>query len=399
MAKEIVPQRITHEVERSLISSWLIGEGLEYIKLFKPSDFSTYGEIFKALSAGKKALDIPSMNIGYTHKDLVDIMSDYSSVFFEQALIRAEQMRISRVGKEILSLSDLRQIHNEIEAVMSYGKVPIAERDIFNRMKADMEYRKNEKAAKYGLRYLDKLTRGIHRKELTTLAARPGVGKSSFAMQVAANVVKQGEKVLYFTLEMSTEQQMYRLMLQTDKARKEELDDYYLNEDVERFTTAIERSGRFQFFEKTIQLAEICAAIKAEKPYLVVIDQLTQVRDRRQKWNSRLEELQTITATLKRVSLDENVAVLLLCQINRDAANSEPTLANLKGSGQIEEDSDNVILLHDKSKKDELSGKPRTSKTIQLKLDKQRSGGTASYDVIFSPQKYRFYEIDIAEGN
>ena len=388
-----ITQKLSYEIEKSLISGWLIGEGLEYIKLFSASDFVTFGELFKALSAGKKALDIASSNIGYTHKDLVDLMSDYSPTFFEQALVRSEEMRIARMGKEALTTKDLRKLHDEIEGIITFGRVPNAERNLFERLSSDMEYRKNEQAAKYGLTYLDKLTKGIHRKELTTVAARPGVGKSSFALQVASNVVKQGEKVMYFTLEMSTEQQLYRLLVQTGKATQAELDEYFFNGDVKLFIDRIEQSNRFKFYERAVQLSEICAAIRAEKPYLVVLDQLTQIRDSRQRWSSRLEELQTITATLKRVALDENVAVMLLCQINRDAANSEPTLANLKGSGQIEEDSDNVILLHDRDKNEEAKGMPRSQKTIQMKLDKQRSGGTASYDIVFVPKKYRFFEI------
>jgi replicative DNA helicase len=259
-------------------------------------------------------------------------------------------------------------------------------------MQADMEYRKNEKAVKYGLPYLDKLTRGIHRKELTTVAARPGVGKSSFALQVATRTaIKHEEKVLYFSLEMPAEQQMYRLLLMTEKATKEEIDDYYINPEAENFVKRIEQSKLLNIYESVNQLSEICGAIRSEKPYLVILDQLTQIRVGGRSWKSRLEELQEITATLKKVSMEENVAIMLLCQINRDAANSEPTLANLKGSGQIEEDSDNVILLHNLEKNDSIE--PKALKKIQLKLEKQRSGATSSYTVMFNPKKYRFYEL------
>lgn len=381
------------DVERNLIGTWLKDEGTESIKQFKASHFPVYSELFKALSAGKSALEIANANIGYTHGDIIALMDAANPIFYKQALKKASDILFTEKAGILLSTyianRDLRAFVDQAEALMTYGNIPLSEKDGVERLLAELEYKRTEKAIKYGLPTLDKMTGGIHRKELTTVAARPGVGKSSFALQVATLAQKLGEKVLYFTLEMPYEQQLKRLAIQTKLSTTEEFNEFSLNTEAEYYLRKIEKEHKLLFYENVNNLPEICAAIRSQRPYLVIIDQLTQVKIRGQRWKSRLEELQEITATLKRVSMSENVAIMLLCQINRDAANSEPTLANLKGSGQIEEDSDNVILIH----RTNGSGDSDFAKEILLKLDKQRGGETGRYNILFAPKFYRFYEI------
>lgn len=392
MATEVKdPTKIAYAEEQVLLGAWLMEIGTEYIKYFTPTDF-TNDALFKALKGGASAIDIPRMNIGYTFQDLKAFMETYTATFFRQAIERAFNKRLSIIAtSKIITRKDLKSLQHELEMINTFGNVPNEERDGLERLKAEFEFKKNEKVIKYGLPYLDKLTGGIHRKELTTVAARPGVGKSSFALQVASLAGKFDEKVLYFTLEMPYEQQLQRLLVQTNTASAEELANYDLSLEAEDYIKRLESKHNLIFYESVNNLPEICAAIQRQQPYMAVIDQLTQVKIKGEHFKSRLEELQEITSTLKKVSMEENVAIMLLCQINRDAANSEPTLANLKGSGQIEEDSDNVILIHSLEKND--SAKPKTVKEVMLKLEKQRSGATSSYTAMFNPKKYRFYEL------
>lgn len=382
---------LSPDMQTVLIGGWLVGIGLEHIKKFHAIDFPAYEPLFIAIRSGKTAVEIPKLNIGYTLKDLIDIMDCYYPTFFKQALIYAEEHRLTAMGADAIKhRKDLVSLRDEIDSILTFGNIPVAEQNLLQRLEADFEYRKNEKVIKYGLPYLDEMTGGLHRKELTTVAARPGVGKSSFALQVASLAQKWGEKALYFTLEMPVEQQLQRLAVQMHKMSLEEIKKYELNAEVKDFVTAVEKDEHLLFYEGINDLNQICSAIAREKPYLAVIDQLTQVRVKGEKFKSRLEELQVITSTLKKVSMSENVAIMLLCQINRDAANSEPSIANLKGSGQIEEDSDNVILIHNLEKNDEVT--PKERKRTLIKLDKQRSGATGSYKVVFIPSRYRFYE-------
>ena len=379
------------EYQEVLIGGWLLGEGLEYVKKFDARDFPTFEPLYIALRQGKDSMQIVSEHIGYTISDLTKIMDSYVPFFFKQALMHAEENRLTDMSATaIKSRKDLISLRDELDSILTFGNIPVAERNLYQRLEADFDYRRNEKVIKYGLPYLDEMTGGLHRKELTTVAARPGVGKSSFALQVASLAQKWGEKALYFTLEMPVEQQLQRLSVQMGKMTLEEIKRYELNAEVKEFVGQVEKDEHLLFYEGVNDLNQICSAIAREKPYLAVIDQLTQVRVKGERFKSRLEELQVITSTLKKVSMSENVAIMLLCQINRDAANSEPSIANLKGSGQIEEDSDNVILIHNLEKNDEVT--PKEQKRTLIKLDKQRSGATGSYKVLFIPARYRFYE-------
>ena len=379
------------DFQEVLIGGWLLGEGLEYIKKFDARDFPAFEPLYIALRQGKDSLQIVSEHIGYTIGDLTKIMDAYVPFFFKQALMHAEENRLAVMGATaIRSRKDLAALRDELDSILTFGNIPTAETNLYNRLEADFEYRRNEKVIKYGLPYLDELTGGLHRKELTTVAARPGVGKSSFALQVASLAHKWGEKALYFTLEMPVEQQLQRLAVQMGKMTLEDIKSYRLNPEVKEFVSQVEKESNLLFYEGVNDLNQICSAIARERPYLAVIDQLTQVRVKGERFKSRLEELQVITATLKKVALSENVCIMLLCQINRDAANSEPSVANLKGSGQIEEDSDNVILIHNLEKNDDVT--PKEQKRTLLKLDKQRSGATGSYKILFIPARYRFYE-------
>ena len=393
MANELISTYLSPDMELSLISGWLIGEGKEHIKLFKVQDFPTYEPLFKAVKAGKDVNEIISMNIGYSRADLLKIIDGYSEYFYKVALEYAEDKRLASLGiGAIKSRKDLVALRDELDSIVTFGDTPTAEGNLVARLDAEFEYRRNEKVIKYGLPYLDELTGGLHRKELTTVAARPGVGKSSFALQVASLARHWGEKALYFTLEMPVEQQLQRLAVQMGTSTIDELRKYTLSDSTRQFVQAVEKEQKLLFYEGVNDLRAICSAIQREKPYLAVIDQLTQVRVKDEHFKSRLEELQVITSTLKKVSMSENVAIMLLCQINRDAANSEPSIANLKGSGQIEEDSDNVILIHNLEKNDEMKTKER--KQTLLKLDKQRSGATSSYQIVFIPSRYKFFEIE-----
>ena len=379
--------------EAILLGAWLSEIHTEHIHDFEKSDF-THEKIFNALSQGLNAIEIVDKDIGYSRVDIAVFISAYSEIFYEQYYRKARELRTVRlVARGIAQGRPLDALQKIITDVSSINGLELPATRMVDRIKDRMEFRKNEKCITYGLPKLDRLTGGLHRGELTVVAARPGVGKSSFAMQLATRSLKWGERTMYFSLEMLAEEQYTRMLIQAGKATQAQIRANELPQEAETLLQKIEESGNLKMYERTRMVDGICDLIHKEKPYLVIIDQLTQLRAKGKR-ASRLEELQDITRTLKQVSLDEQVAVLLLCQINRDGANTEPTLANLKGSGQIEEDADNVILLHDKSKgQAEYTNNlfARDRETL-LMLEKQRNGPTARYTISFLPDRYLFRE-------
>lgn len=128
---------------------------------------------------------------------------------------------------------------------------------------------------------------------------------------------------------------------------------------------------------------------------MVVIDQLEQMRCSGEKFKDKRERFSYMTNQLKRISMTEDVAVWLACQVNRDASQSEPTLANLKESGSIEEDSDNVILLHRiPVEKMASSGWDDNNRPMIINVAKQRSGATGAINAQFIANKFTFYDLE-----
>lgn len=383
------------EEEAVLLGAWLSEINTEHIRQFETSDF-LHEKLFNALYRGRNAADIAAADIGYTMTDLANLIMQYTASFYTQLYKKAVFEKTQRNAlRGIIHAKTLNEMYDNLGSVIRSGDVPQASKGILEEIKREREYRRAEKSVRYGLPRLDRLTGGLHRRELTVVAARPGVGKSAFGLQMAAKTLQRNEKCLYFTLEMSTSQQMERLLIQTGKDTQENTRSFgELSADAEKFVNTVENEGKLKFYDETFSLEDISTTVQKERPYLVVIDQLTQVQSSKY-FKNRLEELQEITKKLKRLALVEDVAVLLLCQINRDAANNEPTLANLKGSGQIEEDADNVILLHDLSKKndDSFLTSPTERETL-LKLDKHRGGQTARYRIMFLANRLLFREME-----
>lgn len=385
-----------NDFETVLLGTWLRGEHLEDLKYVKESDF-VRTEIVRGLKQGKKMLDIGGELRNLS--ELAEMTTFRSETLYKQSFQRMMEVQIKR---DIANMSDLDSIKAKIEYFDSvrFGDAKATEEPAVALAK-EIDERANRETIKWDMiPSLNNLTAGIKRKELTAIAARPSVGKSAFALQIAYGAWKQGAKVLYFPLEMSANQSFGRLLVmnkyltakefQTGKIK--DTDRYYLGID---HINEMDKSGRFKVYEGEGRIETIESTIKAEKPYLVVIDQLTQMRASVPFKDIRLQ-FSYMTSNLKRIAMQENVAILILCQINRSADNIKPTMANLKESGSIEEDSDNVILLHklDKDKvRDPSQYDWENTRPMVLDLAKQRDGDVGETSILFTPSQMVFREV------
>ena len=246
-----------------------------------------------------------------------------------------------------------------------------------------------------GITDLDNMLNGIRRKELTAIGARPSVGKSAFCQQVAMHVARRGRKVLYFPLEMSANAVVERMFMRYVNIPQYEVrrglkDETWGTPQVANALNQVNeffKDGNLLIFERCNDLQVIRALIRENKPFMVVIDQLEQLKDGKKFWQNKRERFSHMTHELQGLAMDMDVAVWLACQVNRNADGSAPTMANLKESGTIEEDSDNVILLH-------RDGDKTPQQNIVLDLAKQRNGECGTVNLIFQAPKYAFYGQD-----
>ncbi len=243
----------------------------------------------------------------------------------------------------------------------------------------DKYQKRDDYSLRTGYLDLDKIIEGLHEQELTLLGARPGVGKTAFSLQMAEHIAKKGIYVYFVSLEMSRKQLGNRII-----AREAEIDSHVLRMGwltEENFAKINEVAGNVADIKMcidsestTIQDIEDKAnELKQEKNLgLMVIDYL-QLLKSRNKFTNREQEVADISRRLKLLSKELDIPVVALCQLNRETEKRRrPLLADLRESGSLEQDADNVIFLY---VDDEEKVKNRVI-DVEVIVAKQRNGPT-----------------------
>ena len=265
-----------------------------------------------------------------------------------------------------------------------------------------------------GLPTLDKMMLGLQPGALIVLAARPSVGKTAFALNIAAHAaVKQGRKVAVFSLEMPSDQLALRMLASEAKLDWRRLSQGMMsNLDWEKVSNHAETICRASiwlddnFVLSPVELRSKCRKIKREQGGLdlVVIDylQLMHVASER-GIQSREQEIATISRSLKQLSKELQVPVLALSQLNRGVEKRKgepPMLSDLRESGAIEQDADVVMFLHrdDGDEKDGAPAQTGDTQQVQLVVAKQRQGPTGKVDLVFFKTNTYFAEMTPSGG-
>lgn len=247
----------------------------------------------------------------------------------------------------------------------------------------DIEQKFNEKQENNlftGFHDLDKLTAGLHPEELTIIAARPGVGKTAFAIQLMLNLANKNNKCLFVSREMSQIQIAKRIIsnLAIVDGQKLRLCKSLSDDDWRRIGRAVGEisSLPIELNDKLATIQEIrayCRELKNKKSIdLLIVDYLQLCRSMR-KTENRRQEIEDISRQLKEISLEFSIPVIALSQLSRESVRSkEPELNHLRESGSIEQDADNVIFLHIPNDTDET----KDYLDIKVILAKQRNGPT-----------------------
>ena len=238
---------------------------------------------------------------------------------------------------------------------------------------------------------LDDLTDGLHKGELTIVGARPGVGKTTFSLQIAEHIAKKQKNVTYVCLEMSTEQMIQKMLAKEAKVNSRKIRNGDLtSEEIDKIGIACAEvcDLKMSILTKirTIQQIEIVARRMKNrgKLDLLIIDYLQLVRSNA-KFQSREQEVADISRTLKLLSIELEIPIIALCQLNRNASKNEPTLADIRESGSIEQDADNVIFLYQEDEENNI---------ITVDLQKQRAGNIGKSRLKFNKINSEFVNLE-----
>lgn len=408
------------ESEKILLGSWLLGYNLEHTGEFAMEDFSYYWAVcgaIQTLQEERKKIDPVEVSkmamIPIT--EIAEMTELYLPAFYEGAYRQVKLQKIKNMLFRINDDTDIENAAKKIVAQIERLDIGGVEQppDFIQNFINELDRRSKLEPLKFGLGLLDKTTGGIRPQELTTLAARPSVGKSAMALQIALNVSRQGKKVLFFSAEMNDIQITERMFCKETNIKQDSLKrglvtkDGGNNKDEWRMLSLyLDKLSKIKdnliLQIKTRKLSGVKRAIVHYKPDLVIIDQLSLVTEDK-GFKTIRERFSYITSNLKAFSMDLDVPIILLAQINRDAQENIPTLANLKESGSIEEDSDNVILLHRLTKKqaNESQRYGNYDKSIRegiypvlIKIAKQRNGETGDLFTVYNGGKFTFYEVE-----
>ena len=206
---------------------------------------------------------------------------------------------------------------------------------------------------------LDSMTQGFQKSDLIIIAGRPSMGKTAFSLNIAINIVKnQKLPVLFFNLEMSKEQLIYRLLSNETKITNTRLRSGNIRKnDWLELGNAIKIFSRLPFFiddRATLSISDIRLKIKKllfdeTKIGLIIIDYLQLMQNSNLSSDNRVQELSQITRSLKIIAREFKIPVIALSQLSRNVENrlnKRPILSDLRESGSIEQDADLVLMLY-----------------------------------------------------
>lgn len=249
-----------------------------------------------------------------------------------------------------------------------------------------------------GFKDIDEKTSGLQRSDLIIVAARPAMGKTAFALNIAQqSAVKAGSSVIIFSLEMSKEQLGQRLLAMQARVEMQKLKQGDLDrKDWDRITMALDELNNTKIvIDDTpgISLMEMrnkCRRLKAEQGLdLVVIDYL-QLMSLQGKTDNRQQEISTISRNLKLLAREMDCPVIVLSQLSRapeQRQDHRPILSDLRESGSIEQDADIVIFLYRDDYYNENTDKPGV---CEVNIAKHRSGPTDKVELTWVSRYTKF---------
>ena len=358
--------------------------GLEYIaelpdKVPTTANVEQYIKIVEEKSALraliKTANDLISLGYDQT-QDVEDILDTAERKIFD--VIQNRNQKGYSAIKDILvdSFTQLEQLYNQKQHITG---VPT------------------------GFADLDFITAGLHKSDLVIVAARPAMGKSAFALNLATNAaVRYNTPVAIFSLEMSKEQMTNRIlcseaMVDSNKVRTGKVED----DDWQKLAEASGNLSQAQIFiddTPGISVMEIrakCRKMKLEKNIgMVVIDYIQLVQGSNRKGGSREQEISEISRSLKILAKEINVPVIALSQLSRSVEqrpDHRPMLSDLRESGAIEQDADIVMFLY----RDDYYNPDSEKKNIaEVILAKHRAGSTGTVELLWLGNYTKFANLD-----
>ncbi|MCM1315339.1 MAG: replicative DNA helicase [Muribaculaceae bacterium] len=427
------------EAEQSVIGAIIanpsvIPEVMELVKpdyFYSPQHKAIYSVIVKMYTGGSPAdivtilNEVQKLNIfenaAEGRRYLAEIanilpttanVASYCRIVAEKYLLRClatvagnimENIRTGENDAQILLDSAEQQIYDIRQGRDIKGLMPIAEAvtEAYDRLgKISGPDKEKYVGARTGFTLLDSIISGLNKSDLVIIAARPAMGKTAFAMNIAVNVAKRTEKdVVTFNLEMSSEQLALRMLSTESLIDSSRLRNGRItSEEWSNLATGAGYLGTLPIYiddTASISVQQIKAKLRRVRNLgLVIIDYLQLISSSSSRHENRAIEVSEITRQLKIMAKELNVPVILLSQLSRGVesrTDKRPMLSDLRESGSIEQDADIVLFLYRDAYYNKESTKQNISECI---VAKNRHGETGTIELIWDGRYTRFSNPD-----
>lgn len=345
-------------------------------------------------------------------------IDSYVSIISEKFMVR----QLMTASKEIFDLAasgteevqalldfaekkifDIRQ-EKDIDGLTHIRPLMVQQLDVMTELAENPESAKNT-GLKTGYDKLDQMIHGLNPSNMLIIAARPGIGKTTFAVNIAVNVAKKylDKKICIFNLEMSKEEIASRILASEARIASDAMKTGNIKpsqwSDIGQAVDVLSRVGIYIDDTAAISIGSMKAKLRRMKNLgLVVIDYLQLMTTGRRDGN-RVAEISEITRSIKIMAKELNVPVIALSQLSRDSEkrkeSKRPVLSDLRDSGSIEQDADVVMFLYREGANDPTAQYPNACQCI---VAKNRHGQTGDIPLNWDGQHFRFMGVDFTHG-
>ena len=386
------------EFEKHLVSCSIIDKdaAIAFLGSFDPDSLgyiinSRIMTAIKQLIEKDVAVDVVSIKEeveGISALDLMDLDTLPTAANYPYYLEKyIEYSRKFKLQSTLSNLEDMtaEEVYDDICKIMNQRAIIKTKSldEIINETSEVMQA--EEVTISTGFKSLDRITTGIGLSSLVIIAATPKTGKSTFALNLAYNMAADKKKVLYFSFEMTQEENAQKIVSMCSLNYSGTKDKYATN------LHRVQKDLPLKFVtSSSMDIMQIKAEIQREKPDVVFIDQLDCIpTPKKERYDIAVGE---VVIGLKKICIDSKIPIFLLHQLGREAMknNASPELYHLKNSQIVEQKADSVILLK-RDKELEDSGK---FEDVQVHVKANRMGGEGFITLKMNPRMSAFRESD-----
>ncbi|TSC67685.1 MAG: replicative DNA helicase [Parcubacteria group bacterium Gr01-1014_73] len=326
---------------------------------------------------------------------LIEAAERITSLGYDETQEMAEIL--DKAEKQIFDVSNSSFTHKFIELKEALGEA-------WERLDRLHKSKDNLRGLPTGFPELDNKLSGLQKSDLIILAARPSMGKTALALDIARQTsVNHKNTVGIFSLEMSSQQLVDRMLASESRVDAWKLRTGRLSaeSEFEQIRDSLDRLAKAPIFiddqpgSNILKMRAVSRRLKAEKNLsLIIVDYLQlMIPTNARAFDSMVQQVTEISRSLKTLARELDIPVLALSQLSRavEQRGGKPRLSDLRDSGSIEQDADVVMFIHREDKYKEDSEKPNIA---QILIEKHRNGPTGKVELYFDDKKATFLSVD-----